>query len=251
MGRYDGILICSDFDSTLFVRGKLSEENAEAIKYFQANGGLFTLVSGRHPEHFKQYYDLIRPNTYIMGLNGGAIYDPDTEKRVYWGRLPEEAYARALSMLDKYDRLDHIHIHREYDWFPITRETGGEVEVDSAAISKIIFYVQREDSDYMKVALKDEFERDKYALERSWINGIELMSANDTKGAGIRRMRELLGDRVHTVIGVGDYENDVTMIKEADIGYAVDNACDELKAVADRITVHCENHAIAKIISEL
>ena len=251
MGRYDGILICSDFDSTLFVRGKLSEENAEAIKYFQANGGLFTLVSGRHPEHFKQYYDLIRPNTYIMGLNGGALYDPDTEKRVYWGRLPEEAYSRALSMLDKYDRLDHIHIHREYDWFPITRENREEVEVDPTAISKIIFYVQREDSDYMKEALKGEFERDKYALERSWINGIELLSVNDTKGAGIRRMRELLGDRVHTVIGVGDYENDVTMIEESDIGYAVENACDELKAVADRITVHCENHAIAQIMSDL
>lgn len=251
MGRYDGILICSDFDATLFVRGKLSEENAEAIKYFQANGGLFTLVSGRHPEHFKQYYDLIRPNTYIMGLNGGAIYDPDTEKRVYWGRVPEEAYSRALSMLDKYDRLDHIHIHREYDWFPITRENRGEVEADPAAISKIIFYVQREDSDYMKAALKAEFGSEKYALERSWVNGIELMSANCTKGAGIRRMRELLGDKIHTVIGVGDYENDVTMIREADIGYAVENACDELKAVADRITVHCEKHAIAKIISEL
>ena len=50
---------------------------------------------------------------------------------------------------------------------------------------------------------------------------------------------------------VGDFENDISMIKEADIGYAVGNAADELKAVADRITVNAADGAIAKIIYEI
>ncbi|MBQ2716718.1 MAG: HAD hydrolase family protein, partial [Clostridia bacterium] len=37
----------------------------------------------------------------------------------------------------------------------------------------------------------------------------------------------------------------------ADIGYAVGNATDSLKAVADRVTVNVREHAIAKIIEEL
>ena len=40
-------------------------------------------------------------------------------------------------------------------------------------------------------------------------------------------------------------------LKNAAIGYAVANASDDLKAVADRITVSNEEHAIAKIIEDL
>ena len=41
------------------------------------------------------------------------------------------------------------------------------------------------------------------------------------------------------------------MIRDADIGYAVENAADSLKAVADRITVSARDGAIAKIIDDL
>ena len=67
----------------------------------------------------------------------------------------------------------------------------------------------------------------------------------------IKRLKELYGGRVHTVIAVGDYENDIEMIKKADIGYAVANAVPAVKAVADRHTVSCGDSAIAAIIAEL
>ena len=41
------------------------------------------------------------------------------------------------------------------------------------------------------------------------------------------------------------------MITAADLGYAVGNAVDSLKLVADRITVHACDSAIARIIEEL
>ena len=52
-------------------------------------------------------------------------------------------------------------------------------------------------------------------------------------------------------IAVGDYDNDITMLKAAGVGYAVANATAAAKAAADKITVSNEDHAIAKIISEL
>lgn len=39
MGRYDGILICSDFDGTLFWRGEIPERNLRAIAEFEREGG--------------------------------------------------------------------------------------------------------------------------------------------------------------------------------------------------------------------
>ena len=35
MGKFSGILLCSDFDGTLAVGGHVVEKNIEAIKYFQ------------------------------------------------------------------------------------------------------------------------------------------------------------------------------------------------------------------------
>ena len=54
-----------------------------------------------------------------------------------------------------------------------------------------------------------------------------------------------------TLICIGDYENDISMIKEADIGYAVANACEPLKSVADRITNANVGGAIAEMIYSL
>ena len=53
------------------------------------------------------------------------------------------------------------------------------------------------------------------------------------------------------LVCVGDFENDFDMVRDADIGYAVANAADSLKGVADRITVSARDGAIARIIEEL
>ena len=54
----------------------------------------------------------------------------------------------------------------------------------------------------------------------------------------------------HTV-ALGDYNNDVAMIRMAGVGIAVANATEEAKNAADRITVSNEEHAIAKVIEEI
>jgi hydroxymethylpyrimidine pyrophosphatase-like HAD family hydrolase len=41
------------------------------------------------------------------------------------------------------------------------------------------------------------------------------------------------------------------MLLAADIGYAVENASDEVKAAADRITVHAKDAALARIIEDI
>ena len=52
-------------------------------------------------------------------------------------------------------------------------------------------------------------------------------------------------------VAVGDYNNDISMLKAARLGIAVANACPEAKAAADAVTVSNEEHAIAKIISDI
>ena len=50
MGKFDGILICTDLDGTLYRNDKtVSKENREAIEYFKNEGGYFTFITGRMP----------------------------------------------------------------------------------------------------------------------------------------------------------------------------------------------------------
>ena len=79
--------------------------------------------------------------------------------------------------------------------------------------------------------------------------GIEGQNAGMNKGQAARRIAELVGARL--LVCVGDYENDISMIKQADIGYAVGNAMPLLKEIADRITVEAGDGAIAAVISDL
>ena len=104
------------------------------------------------------------------------------------------------------------------------------------------------------LALRDEMLArfgDRYEFNRSWGEGLEVIPRGSGKGACLTWIRKYLGDRVHTTIGVGDYENDLTLIRDADIGCAVGNAIDECKQAADRVIVPNTEHAIAAIIESI
>ena len=62
---------------------------------------------------------------------------------------------------------------------------------------------------------------------------------------------EYLGIDIRNTVCVGDYTNDVEMIKAAGVGVAVENANEDAKNAADYITVSNENDAIARVIDDI
>ena len=48
MGKFDGVLLVSDFDDTLYAPDvAVPERNVSAIRYFTGEGGRFTVATGR------------------------------------------------------------------------------------------------------------------------------------------------------------------------------------------------------------
>ena len=93
------------------------------------------------------------------------------------------------------------------------------------------------------------FDLGEYFAVRSWGMSLEFMKEKNGKGASLRRIKQLSGARL--AIAVGDYENDLSMLRAADISYAPANALDAVKQTVDRVTVHCKDGSIAAIIENL
>jgi hydroxymethylpyrimidine pyrophosphatase-like HAD family hydrolase len=65
-----------------------------------------------------------------------------------------------------------------------------------------------------------------------------------TKAEGIRRLKELL--HCDKVIAFGDAANDIPMFEIADECYAVENAAEELKTIANGVIESNDNDGVAK-----
>ena len=271
MGKFDGVLICSDIDGTLLSRGVLPEENQRAIKYFQDNGGRFTLCTGRNYDFFDKFAHLVRPNAPFIAMNGTIINDRETGDILYSCPLSADPGKIVTDALRELPYLTSAYVYQMNKTIVVKPDGNGMLDVtmdeetlrasnaaelneilgypEKSKIYKIVFIVPDDKSDEAKSELINRYPD--FSVFRSWKNGIELQSAEIDKGKGARLLSNILGD-VSLLVCAGDYENDIAMIEAADIGYAVANALPSVKAAADRVTKReCAEGAIAEIIHDL
>ena len=75
MGKFDGVLLASDFDDTLYGSDyTVSEENVKALTYFTEEGGRFTVATGRAHATFAPVWKLSPINAPVVLSNGSALY---------------------------------------------------------------------------------------------------------------------------------------------------------------------------------
>ena len=257
-------LICSDYDGTFSDRGEVSPADAEAVRAFQRDGGHFTIASGRSPDFLWTKRESFIPNAPIISINGTMINDPGDMSVLKEYTLDDEA-EEAVRWIWANTPTQVIALHgadREGHWF---KRPGLEVPfphpLESADIDAIIasvprpwykvIFVQSAETTPTVMRLCLEKWGGRYEFDRSWPMGLELHQKGSGKGACLSFIREWMGDPDLTIIGAGDYENDISLVRDADIGYAMGNATDEVKAAADRVTVRNTENAIAAIIRDI
>ncbi|MBE6561549.1 MAG: HAD-IIB family hydrolase [Ruminococcaceae bacterium] len=251
MGYYDGYLILSDIDGTLTIRGgKISPENLSAIEHFQKEGGKFALATGRNPDYLDGFP--FKSNAPIITVNGTLLTTPEGETLL---SLPmEEDFHDVIDyMMANYPEIRRVYRRgsiASYEWV-----RGEDMEYASKLLTgepcyKFVIVCDTEND---ALRLMDDMVRrfgDRYEYDRSWPIGLEMHRKHSGKDVCLQHLRKILPD-VHTIIAAGDYENDIPMLRAADIGCAVGNALPSVKEAADRVIVTNEEHAIAYIINEL
>lgn len=266
MGKFDGILICTDLDGTLLKNDKtISKENRDAIEYFKREGGYFTFVTGRMPYTSRLLYEMVKPNAPVGCINGGGIYD--FEKGEYlWSLTLSDGAAELVDAVTDcvpscgvlLNSLEGLYCCRENEITEMRCKITGvsaafaEYGAIASPMGKVVFCEDGEEN-ILKIAemLKNHPRADEFDFIRSERMLYEILPKGSSKGDLLPHLAEILGVDMAKTIAVGDYYNDVSMIRDAGVGVAVANAVDEAKIVADRITVSNEESAIAKIISEV
>ena len=265
MKKFSNILICTDLDGTLLDdEKKISKENIKAIEYFKENGGYFTFVTGRMPFFVSNIYNKIRPNAPFGCINGGGLYDCEKQEYIWI----EEMSKDVISMLECVDNElpsvgiqvntpCHVFFCKESDaMVEFRRVTGlpnlacGYKDV-TEPFSKIVFACEEHEIAALENLLRSHPMADRFDFIRSERTLFEILPKGINKGMAIKKLAEHLNIDVSRTIAVGDYNNDVAMLKAAGIGVAVENACTEAKAAADYITVSNNENAIAQIIYDI
>ena len=72
----------------------------------------------------------------------------------------------------------------------------------------------------------------------------EITQENTDKGSAILRVAEYYGYNRENTVAFGDGENDITMLKNAQIGIAMGNACQQCLDVADYVTERIEDDGL-------
>ena len=104
MGKFDSVLLASDFDNTLiYTQGTLRagkptppllENNRKALEYFIAEGGHFAIATGRALAMFQPLAAMVPMNSPGIVCNGAALYDFEEKKYLATRTMHAEAHHR-------------------------------------------------------------------------------------------------------------------------------------------------------------
>lgn len=265
MGVFDGILLCTDLDGTLFTNDKrVSEENSRAIEHFKAEGGKFAFATGRVPRGAALAAEYAKPNTPIICYNGAGIFDY-SDSRLLWHRTLDYSVFDAVDMVC--ERLPQVGLEicttksifysRENN---VTRESRDMQNFDDNPIEyrditeeiiKIVFMMEQQYMPDIRRILAESEYAGEYTFSQSSDKYYEILPKGSTKGQAMLELARMLGIDGDRVVAMGDNENDIDMIRRAKVGIAVANAAKEVLSAADYIMVDNEHNAVAAVIEAL
>lgn len=267
MEKYKGLVLCADVDGTLInEENKVPKENLEAIEYFQAHGGKFTIASGRVPEAIAPVLPGLKLDFPCICQNGCGIYD--FEKNTYISTVPVGRDAarvvkeiRALSPNSGIEVMCSEGIYVVKSTFATTRHLTYE-KIDAKYVAsledvssewiKVLFADDSEQISKIQEKMKDSPFHKEYSIVRTHQYYYEIFDKSANKGKALKLLCGLCNIDVKNIIAVGDNDNDREMLSLAGKSAAVGNASEMAKQSADILLTrtNCES-AVAELIKML
>lgn len=278
VGKFDHVLLASDFDNTL-VHTKaaidagspdippMPERNREALDYFTRNGGYFAVSTGRAVPAFARYAGDLPINAPCIIANGAGLYDFRTEQYIATAFIDEGIRPRVAALLERFPQLPFEIYHTDRrihamhpNRFILNHEhlTRTKIEVVDSfdavdfPLVKLLFEDERDKLEEVCDFIRAQDWSAEYELIYSSDNLLEMTARGATKGGMVLRLAEKLGVARKDVYCFGDHSNDISMAEVSAVRFAPANAIEEMKALPEmHIVSHCADGAVADVIEAL
>ena len=219
MGKFDGILICTDLDGTLYKKDKtVSQKNKDAIEYFKSEGGYFSFITGRLPYYSMNAFNEAMPNVPFGCINGGGLYDGFAKEYIWTTPISQNVF-ELVAFIDKSFSdigiqacaFDKTYFVRENEAAANFRKITGLYnhvkkydEIDEP-IAKIIF--SNEDDEVIlavEKALKSHPLADSFSFIRSEKALFEILPKGVDKGLALKKLTEHLKVDISKTLTIGE-----------------------------------------------
>ncbi|MBO4979606.1 MAG: HAD hydrolase family protein [Clostridia bacterium] len=268
MGKFDGIAILTDLDGTFLGHGgRMVERNVRAIEHFKSEGGLFSLSTGRmHYGLGKMVHNVDKlVNAPAVLCNGTYLYDfeegrvlseivmdgdvayaamahvrglfPSASMRISFrgGFLMDESDVKAISQIVDYG-IDEKTIAPFATW---THEGWYKmVFTDDASIVPSI-----------REAIEREFP-DRFEFNCSSAHLLEMQMKGVNKASMVEPFRAhyRAGGKELKIYACGDFENDFSILRAADVAVCPSNAMQGIKDISDLCLCSNDEGVIADLV---
>ncbi|MGB0983026.1 MAG: Cof-type HAD-IIB family hydrolase, partial [Saprospiraceae bacterium] len=257
-------LVCSDIDGTLLDKNRqLSKRTIKALKAIQPQADI-VLASSRMPKAMKHLQvELGIESSPLICYNGGLVLDyTESKNPKTLLSLPIPMDVLRFALQTAANTNIHISIYRNDDWYVSELDYWANREINNTKVEptvtnqleliknwttgahKIMCMGPKEEIQVLYNALSAAYGNTVHTY-RSKDTYIEISSKTISKATALERvLKEKYNFGMEKVVSFGDNYNDIDLLTASGKGVAVDNARDEVKAIANEITETNKNDGV-------
>lgn len=255
-------LIALDLDGTLLnTKKQISKRTKTILNQLKEAGHQLVISTGRPFRASQNYYEELNLTTPIVNFNGAHVHHPrQPDFGVYHTTIPREtAFAivktcRAFQINNVITEvLDDVYVDKwdkdlisAFD-MPESQITVGPIEQTLRENpTSVLISTPREHISRLIKALDSEHAE--IIDQRSWgypSEIIEIIRKGTNKAVGLKRVADYLSIPMSRVVAFGDEENDLEMLAEAGLGVAMANGSEEVREIANYVTLSNDEDGVA------
>ncbi len=270
------VLIVTDLDATMVAAGnRVSPRNYAAIERVRAAGGFVTAATGRIPVNIRNAVPSPETvfNAPAITSNGAYIHDFATGACLQSIAMDPAATRAVAAFVEKLNPRvgmrvsmgDEMLVNASRLVPAIRRDIGepprpwirvlplAEWPLEGARWNKLVFRGEAEDLLAIRPAVEAAF-GDTFEYNTSSPHFLELQAKGCNKGTGLRFLADYLEHRTGApilTVAIGDEENDLPMLRVADIAACPANAIPAVRAEADLVVSPCEEGSLWGLVEKL
>ena len=263
-------LLVLDIDGTLLDKnGAISAEDRDALARVGDLGLPVSLATGRVATACSEVISQLSLDSYHIFFDGALVSAPDHGKEIYVQPIDKMVVKQAVEFaqlnginLDFYSADQYFvgretwasDIRRDFYHTPPAVVDIGKLWQQERIIKGALTLRSPEEktkAELLYLQFKDSLS---FSLTKTpaypEVDFINVLAPGVSKGRALSALASHLGISLTEIMAIGDGPNDISLLSSAGLAVAMGGAPDELKAVADYITLDVDHNGLAAAINK-